>query len=746
MTHLPALIADLGLMLSTAAVTTLVFKRIKQPLVLGYIIAGLFVGPHVELIPSVIDEKSISTWSEIGVIFLLFSLGLEFSFKRVAHVGGSAGITALTTVFFMLGVGYFTGQVMGWSTMDSIFLGGILSISSTTIIVRALDELGLKTQGFATLVMGVLVIEDLVAILLLVLLSTVAVSQQFSGGELIYAIGKLGGFLIAVFVVGIYLIPSMLQRNRKLMNAETLLIVSIALCLGMVYLATMAGFSAALGAFIMGSLLAETVLAERIEHLVKPVKDLFGAIFFVSVGMLIDPAILIDHWKPVLLLSFVVVIGQPLSSTIGALIAGQPLKRSVQAGMSLSQIGEFSFIIATLGLSLGVINSFLYPIAVAVSAVTTFSTPYMIKASAGTATRLKLVLPARFVAAVDRYSRQAEQVQVTSDWRIMLRAYIANLAIFLVLSILVIMIAARFVEPLLHEGLPDMSSGSITGLLTLLVLLPIIWAMSIRRIKRAEYRHLWLHKKQLRGPLVVLEIMRVMAAVIVLALVANLFFSMEWAFLTTVVVVFLAVFLFRRRLNAFYVRMENRFISNLNQRENQRKRTDLAPWDMHLAEVEVGMYSIAIGRSLAELQLREKHGVNIALIERGDYTIPAPSRDERLMPGDNLLVIGTDEQLVEMDRILAAPVPLDRSVELDKEDIVLEKYRILPRSPLIGRTIRETSLREKATALVAGIERGDERLVNPDGTTPFEQNDLLWLVGSKERIHRFMEERKGARE
>ena len=746
MTHLPALIADLGLMLSIAAVTTLVFKRIKQPVVLGYILAGLLVGPYFDFFPTVHDEKNISTWSEIGVIFLLFSLGLEFSFKRVVHVGGSAGITALSTIFFMLGAGFLTGQLLGWSNMDSIFLGGILSISSTTIIVRALDEAGLRTQGFAALVLGVLVIEDLVAILLLVLLSTVAVSQQFSGPELLYAIAKLGGFLIVVFVIGIYLIPSALQRTRRLMNAETLLIVAIALCLSMVYLATRAGFSAALGAFIMGSLLAETVLAERIEHLVKPVKDLFGAIFFVSVGMMIDPMVLVEHWMPVLILSLVVVIGQPLSSMIGALVAGQPLKRSVQAGMSLSQIGEFSFIIATLGLSLGVTSPILYPIAVAVSAVTTFSTPYMIKASSRVANGLQRILPVRFTSAIERYSRQAEQVQVTSDWRTLLRAYLSTLAVFLVLCITIIIVAARVLVPVLKDGLFGVDGEFLAGIITLLVLLPFIWAMSIRRIKRAAYRHLWLNKRQLRGPLVVLEVVRVLTGVIVLALVVNLFFTMEWAFTATLVFVLLAVFAFRTRLNAFYGRIENRFITNLNQREQLRKRTDLAPWDMHLAEVGVNTDSMAIGRSLFDLRLREKHGVNIALIERGDRTIPAPGRDERLLPGDNLLVIGTDAQLVELEQSLADRIPTEDEVELHKEDMALEKYRIQPRSPLIGLTIRGSGLREEATALVAGIERGEERLVNPEGTTVFEQGDLLWLVGCKDRIHLFMEDRKATRE
>jgi CPA2 family monovalent cation:H+ antiporter-2 len=551
--------------------------------------------------------------------------------------------------------------------------------------------MGLKTRGFASVVVGVLVIEDLVAILLLVVLSTVAVTRQFAGGDLLFEMGKLAAFLGVVFIVGIYLIPTALHRTRKLMNEETLLVVSVALCLTMVFLAVKAGFSAALGAFIMGSLLAETVLAERIEHLIKPVKDLFGAIFFVSVGMMIDPLVLVDHWLPVLVISLVVVLGQPISSIAGALVSGQPLKRAVQAGMSLSQIGEFSFIIATLGVSLGVTSPILYPIAVAVSVLTTFSTPYMIKASTGVAKWLEGALPARWVAAIDQYSTQAEQVKVTSDWRILLRAYGLNVLAFSILCIVLILISSRSLVPVIAERFPDVNARRIAGLITLIPLLPLIWAMSIRRIKRAAYRHLWLNKKQLRGPLVSIEVARVIVAVLILGFLVNQFFSTGWAFGATLLIMTIALLIFRRRLNLFYHRVEKRFITNLNHREDNKRRPHLAPWDMHLAELEVKADSIAVGRSLQELQLREKHGVNIALIERNDRNIPAPSRDERLLPGDKLVVIGTDEQLADLNKTMDATVPENDDYDLDMDDIALEKYRVLPRSPLIGTTIRAFS-------------------------------------------------------
>ncbi len=743
MTHLPPLISDLCLILGVAALVTLVFKRLRQPLVLGYVVAGLLVGPHTSLLPSVADPANIHTWSEIGVIFLLFALGLEFSFRKLAKVGGSAGITAVVEAVGMLVIGYFTGRVMGWNTMDSLFLGGILSVSSTTIIIRAFEELGLKTQGFAVLVFGVLVVEDLVAILLMVLLSTVAVSQQFSGVELIYALGKLGFFLVLWFVGGILLIPTFLNKVRKLMNDEMLLVVAIALCLGMVYLAAEAGFSSALGAFIMGSLLAETVMAEKIEHLFKPVKDLFAAVFFVSVGMLIDPKALVDHWVPVVVITLVTIAGKLLTTGAGALLAGQSLKRAVQAGMSLAQIGEFSFIIATLGLTLGVTSDFLYPVAVAVSAVTTFTTPYMIQLSAPFAGWLTQRIPKRLLDALERYGQQTERATVTSDWRVLLRAYLLNLVIWGAASLAVILLGSDVLERWFGAGIGWFDGELLAGFATLVLLLPFIWAMSFRRIKSDAYRHLWLNKKTLRGPLVALEVGRIAAAVLVLTVLVGRFFQTGAALVMAVVFIGISAYFFRRRLQVFYQRVEQHFLLNLTQRETSRERPVLTPWDLHLAELELNAGSVAMGRSLQELALRERYGVNIALIERGDRSIPVPTRDERLLPGDNLVLIGTDEQLAKVNAELATIVPESGTENLDKEDLRVRKYRIPPRSPLIGRSIRESRIREEGHALVTGLERGEERIPNPESTVVLQQNDLLWLVGTGDGLQAFMAGGKG---
>jgi CPA2 family monovalent cation:H+ antiporter-2 len=513
MIHLPPLIADLALILIAAAITTLIFKKLKQPLVLGYIVAGLLVGPHVSLVPSVSDEANIKVWSEIGVIFLLFSLGLEFSFKKLIKVGGSSSIAAMVEVVFMSFTGYFAGQMMGWSTMDSIFLGGILCISSTTIIFRAFEELGMKGHKFAGLVLGILVVEDLVAIVLLVLLSTVAVSRQFAGGEMLGSVLKLVFFLIAWFVTGIFFIPTLLRRTRKLMNEETLLITAVGLCLLMVVLATQAGFSPALGAFIMGSILAETTQAEKIEHLVKPVKELFGAVFFISVGMLIDPAMLVKYAGPVLIITVVTMLGQSISIFFGALLSGQPLKTSVQAGMSLANIGEFSFIIAQLGLSLKVTSDFLYPIAVAVSAITTFTTPYMIKLSAPAYEKLAAALPHRWKTSLNRYSAAAETISVVSDWKQLLRSYFLNMVIYFVIMLAIILLSYYYLLPLINIQVNGYNYGRIvSAVLTLVLLMPFLWALAFRKVSNQASSNIWEQKKY-RGPLLLLRLSRIILAV-----------------------------------------------------------------------------------------------------------------------------------------------------------------------------------------------------------------------------------------
>lgn len=734
MIHLPVLIADLGLILAAAGVTTLLFKKIKQPLVLGYILAGVIVGPYIDFMPTVTDHKSITIWAEIGVIFLLFSLGLEFSFKKLVKVGGSSSITAIVEVAFMLLIGFAVGKLLGWSTMDSIFLGGILSVSSTTIIIRAFEELGVKHKKFAGLVFGVLIVEDLVAILLLVLLSTLAVSQQFAGSEMLISILKLAFFLVLWFLGGIFLIPTFLKATKKLMNDETMLIVSLALCLVMVLLAVKVGFSPALGAFIMGSILAETTQAEKIEHLTKSVKDLFAAVFFVSVGMLIDPSILLEYALPIFAVTLATILGKLISSTMGALLSGQPLKTSVQAGMSLAQIGEFSFIIATLGVSLKVTSDFLYPIAVAASAITTFTTPYLIKVSEPFYNFLVKILPKKWLDAISRYSSSTEGITTFSDWKILLRAYAFNTVIHGVVLIGIVLMSSRYLQPFVSEHLFDGHNGIIVSLiLGLVIMVPFLWALAIRRIERKAYSHLWLNKKYTRGPLIAIELFRIGLAIFFVSFLIVQFYNTWIAVSIAVALIIIGMGVFSRKLQGFYERMEYRFLNNLNAREEANKQPEILPWDSHLLELTVAPESDLVGKTLVELAIREKHGVNIALIERGKIMIPTPNRDERLYPNDKVLVIGTDDQLAAVKPLFEGLFD-DNSSIFPKQDMSLQKVVINSKSPVFGQSIRSSGIREQTQGLVVGIERNGQRILNPDSNLVFENEDIVWIVGNNKKV------------
>lgn len=728
--HLYPLISDLGLILMTAAIAVLLFRKIKQPLVLGYLIAGFLAGNHFDFFPSVKDMHSVEVWAQIGIIFLLFSLGLEFSFKKLMKVGGTASITAITQILLMCCVGYGVGRMMGWNSMDSIFLGVMVSISSTTIILKTFDELGVKAKKFAGIVIGSLIVQDLVAIVMMVLLSTVAVSNQFSGTEMLMSVLKLLFFLTLWFVCGIFFIPTLLKRAKNLLTDEMLLIISIALCLVMVILAAKVGFSPALGAFMMGSIIAETTQAEHIEHLVKPVKDLFAAVFFVSVGMLINPATLTEHLVPVAILTFVVIIGQPIASTFGALLSGQPLRQSVQTGMSLSQIGEFSFIIATLGTTLGATSSHLYPIVVAVSAITTFTTPFMVKWSTPMAEYLGRILPRKWTKRIERYSANAQSIKSATNWQIVLRAYIVQVVLHSFIIIGGILLSRNYFLPLVDEY---KFGHALAALVTMFVLAPFFWALSLRRVATEQVQQL-MSERRYRGPLVMMVLFRFILAIFYIGFLLDNFFSPEIAFLAFCACVIIYS-IFPKKLNKQYHRIETRFMNNLNAREiirMKRQRSDLTPWEGHMTLFDISRESNIAGHTLQELQLREQLGINIAFIKRGDITINIPSRNERLFPGDEICVIGTDSQIDEFKKYLDRNDEHPASDNM-QTDIVLKQFEV-EQPEFIGRSIRQSQIREKTKGLVVGLERRGNRMLNPDSHVILEKDDILWIVGDKKAL------------
>lgn len=730
MIHLPPLIRDLALILGAAGFTTLIFKKLKQPVVLGYIIAGLLVGPHFSIFPTISDLPNVQIWAEIGVIFLLFGLGLEFSFKKLTKVGGAASITAITEVIGMLAIGYVTGKLLGWSNMDSLFLGGILSISSTTIIIRAFEELGVKNQKFAGLVFGALIVEDLVAILLMVLLSTVSISQQFEGTEMINSVLKLGFFLVLWFVGGIFLVPTFLRKAQKLMSSETILVVSLGLCLLMVLLATEAGFSPALGAFIMGSILAETTYVEKIEHITQPVKDLFGAIFFVSVGMLIDPKVLVEYSGPVVIITLVTIFGKAISTLAGALAAGQTLKHSVQAGLSLSQIGEFSFIIATLGMSLKVTSDFLYPIAVAVSAITTFTTPYMIKYSIPIYEFIQKKMPVKMNDALVKYSASAQTTASVSEWKLLVRSFFVHIVLNVILILGIFLLFSEFISKIIYSKVASGATGvAITFLLSIVCAAPFLWALVAKRISFGIYSKLWSNNK-LRTSIMALEIVRYVIGFMLLGFLLRQYFSAGIAIAIPIVIIIVLLTALSSRLRILYNFIEEKFLLNLNEKEiiDNRKNPAIAPWDAHIAKYSVFPHSSSVGKNLLEIGVREKYGVTIALIERGDLKIKAPDGNEKLYPYDKLSVIGTDEQLNSFKELIE---PNMSSLPDDNEVFSLQQIEVDKDSSLLNQSIRTLGIRGKAKAVIVGVERNGERILNPEASFVFQDGDVVWIAGDQ---------------
>ncbi len=728
--HVPQLITDLSIILAVAALTGLLFKRLKQPVVLGYILAGILVGPNFKHFYTILEYNSIKVWAEIGVIFLLFNLGLEFSFRKLFKEGSRIIIIALFGVLFTMLFGYLLGKILHWKNTDSLFFGGILSIASTTIIIRAFDELGVKTKKFTNIVTGVLIVEDLAAVILMVILSTVSVSKNFEGTDLIFSVSKLLLFLILWFLSGIFFLPGILKLLRAFLNEEILLIFSLALCFVMVNLALKAGFSPAFGAFMMGSLLAETTKAEKIEHLIAPLKNLFGAIFFVSVGMLFDPDLIAKYWFPILASVIILLVGKPFFIVCGSLLTGQALKISVQTGMSLSQIGEFSFIIASLGLSLGVTSGFLYPIAVAVSVITTFTTPYMMRFSDPVYALLDKKLPERWKQLITQYAAGTQKINETSYWKKLIRGNLINVTIFSAIIIGVIVFATRVIQPYFWNFT---YSRMITAGVSILILLPFFWALAFRRGDREAYSKLWVDSRQ-RGPIVMLQLAKIALALFYLGFLFDRLFSPKIA-LIGVSLTCLLLILFSKKIQRFYGRIEGRFLENYNERQyNEIRKSKILPsWDTHISIFKLNSHSPFIGKSLIESKIRERFGVNIAAIERDDFIINVPDRHQVLYPGDIISVIGTDEQLKNFQEFLKKNESVPEYLK-QKNEVRLLHFVIKENSALAGKSIKESNIRELTKGLVVGIERGEERILNPESTLIFKAGDIVWIVGNEKRI------------
>lgn len=748
MAELPALVKDLALILVVAGGVTLLFKRLRQPLVLGYIVAGFLVSPHMPYTMSVIDKGDVQTWADIGVIFLLFSLGLEFSFKKILKMGMAPVIAALTIIFCMMVTGTLTGHLFGWARTDCIFLGGMLAMSSTTIIYKALDDLGLRQQKFAGLVMSVLILEDVMAIVMMVILSAFATGANPDGGQMVASVVKIGFFLTVWLVTGIFFVPLFLRKTRRLMNDETMTVVALGLCCAMAWVSTLVGFSSAFGAFVMGSILAETIEADKIVRLVEPVKNLFGAIFFVSVGMLVDPKILADYALPITALVVAILIGQAVFGTMGFMLSGQTLRNSMRCGFSMAQIGEFAFIIASLGLSLHVIGEFLYPVVVAVSVITTFLTPYMMKAADPCYTWVERHMPTKWVRRLGHLNIATHSASAeAANWQALIRKLVTNTLIYATLSTAVITLMFTFALTFARQILPHWWANGVCGVVTVALISPFLRAIIMKHNHSEEFRTLWTGNRINRLPLLFTIAVRIVIAGAFLFYICNYLARFTNALVITLAAVIICAMVVSRKLKRSSIRLERLFVQNLHSRDIEaqvtgRKRPlyegHLLDRDLHISDFAIPTDSELGGKSLYDLQLRQRFGIHISSILRGHRRINIPGGDSLVFPGDRLQAIGSDEQLHAFGTYVSQGL-IPEDTDIEKREMKLHRMVIRHGSPFIGKSLRDSGIREHYDCMVVGVEEGQQNLTMITPTRPFEQGDVLWVVGEGESIARLLQ-------
>lgn len=753
MSELPELVQDLALILVVAGFVTLIFKKLKQPLVLGYIVAGFLVSPHMSYTMSVVDKDDIQTWADIGVIFLLFSLGLDFSIKKILKMGASPIIAACTIIFSMMLLGVIVGHSFGWKEMDCIFLGGMVAMSSTTIIYKAFSDMGLTQQGFASTVMSVLILEDILAIVMMVMLSTVASGNSPDGVQLLGSIMKIGFFLVLWFVVGLFAIPLFLRSVRKILNSETLLIVSLGFCCLMAVISTQVGFSAAFGAFVMGSILAETVEADKIIRLVDPVKNLFGAIFFVSVGMLVKPDVIVQYAIPILLLVITILVGQALFGTLGYLLGGQTLKNAMRCGFSMAQVGEFAFIIATLGKSLGVISEFLYPVVVAVSVITTFLTPYMIRAAEPCYNVLVKHLPKRWVRRLTHIqtNNAGESASTNNLWKVLMKKMIFNTLIYGILSAAVIAIMFSAALPICRN-LSIKWTGShwignaVCGFLTILFIAPFLRSIVMKQNHSEAFKALWTDRRINRLPLTATILARVLIALSFIFYICNYLTRFKNALMIAVAVGLLILILLSRWLKKRSITLERLFIQNLQSRDIEAQKqgkkkplfaNHLIDRDIHIANLELPDDSLWAGKTLYSLKLRNRFGVHISSILRGSKHINIPNGGTILFPGDKLQAIGNDEQLTKLSKAMKAELQ-PTITDIEKHEMKLRSFTISKTSPFIGKTLKDSGIRDEYNCMVVGVDEGQKNLTLITPSRSLQAGDVLWVVGEEKDLERIL--------
>lgn len=751
--HIPVLISDLAVMLITAGLITILFKKIKQPLVLGYILAGFLISSYFPFFPTVVDTDSITTWSEIGIIFLMFHLGLEFNLHKLARVGSTAIITAIVEVIGILAVGFLAGRLLGFGVMDSVFLGGMLSMSSTTIIIKAFDELQLRGKKFTELVFGTLVIEDIVGIFMMVILSTISVSKNVTGGQVAGSLSLMILYLIIWLILGIYFLPTFLNRTIKLMNDEMLLIVSLGVCFGMVILANALGFSSALGAFLSGSLLAGTVHVERIEHLTKGVKDLFGAVFFLSVGMLVNPQTLVEYATPIIVITDVTIFGKLIFSSLGMLLSGQTLDNALRCGFSLAQIGEFAFIIASLGMSLGVTGDYLYPIVVSVSVITTFTTPFCIKTAPKFISVIEKHLPDSLVAKLNKYTSedQAEK-EKDNDWYLYIKKYFRRVVVFGGLMLAIAIFGIHVAEPALSGYMGKTAADTITCVLIYVFMAPFVGPMM--NLHNNLFTSLWLKRKSFRLPLIVLNLIKVAIAVSIAMIPLAVLFNVKAIWLFFIIVGIMVILGRSDGMTGWYLQLETRFLRNFNERIIKREEAlgMKETWldnKLHIISFFAPKEGEFLGTPLRELDWGYRYNVYVVKIQRGTHTYILPKENVSIQAGDKVYVVGEEMAIMNFYKIIdSEPCKRMRTVrqfmdsgypDVDKA-LAICAVKITGQEDFAGKSIKNGNVRSHWNCMILGLQRKGLTVIMPNASMIISKGDIMWVMGSNNNVGRLASE------
>ena len=740
MEELPHLIIDLAYILIIAGAVTIIFKKLRQPLVLGYIVAGFLAGPHMTYTPSITDSTSIEDWSQIGVIFLMFTLGLEFSFKRIIKMGLRPIISALLVMTCMISVGSEVGWLFGWSDMDRLFLGGMLAMSSTTIIYKAFDDLGLRMQRFASNVLSVLILEDILGILLMVILSALAVSRRFEGVELLNSLMKLGFFLLLWFLVGVFLIPLILRRYKKYINTETLLIVSVGLCFMMAVIATSVGYSPAFGAFMMGSIMAETTESERIIKSISSLKDFFGAIFFVSVGMLVDPTILMEYWMPILAITLAVILGQMILGSFSFLLAGNNLKDSVKCGFSLVQIGEFAFILASLGESLGVTSKFIYPVVVAVSIITTFFTPYVIKFSDPFYNRIEKIIPKnisdkKFAALRRRRYQIIKKLNLANAWKTFLRAVFVQTIVYLTLSSAVIGASFASLLPLSRQVCGHWYGNIVCGVITLLLVAPCIRPIVVRKNHSEEAKYLYKFNKFHRLLIRIIFGLKFCLGCAIIYYILNFLSPLWWFWHIVISILLMLGIIYNRRIKFISIRIERTFRKNLQSKEENTRLPSygrkLKGRDLQISSFTIPQNTVWSGKTLQQLNFGQTEHIHIAAITRGNQRFNIPGGNNRIYPGDIIEIVSDEDGLKAFQNKMNSSVFVNVDTNSFQNKLSIIKVAISASSPLCGKTLVEIDFRRQYNCMVVGVEDEMGNLQVTQAQRKFQAGELIWVVGEE---------------